>query len=92
MQVEELIWREHIIEKLQRKHQVTQAEVEEVFFAGRPYFRSSSNVVYAFGQTQAGRYLFVVFKYVGQERAAIITARAMDHAERRYYKKRRGLP
>lgn len=92
MQVEELIWREHTVEKLQRKHQVTQAEVEEVFFLGKPYFRGSGKVSYVFGQTQAGRYLFVVFKSLGQGRAEVITARPMDQAERRHYKKRRGLP
>ena len=54
------------------------------------HFRVSRDVIYAFGQTQAGRYLFVVFRFLSQGRAQIITARAMDETEKRCYKKRRG--
>ncbi|MBI1742615.1 hypothetical protein HYR54_06050 [Candidatus Acetothermia bacterium] len=65
--------------------------MEEVFFANSPQFRKSGEVTYAFGQTRAGRYLFIVFKHLSRGRAQVITARAMDQTEKRYYKKRRGL-
>lgn len=91
MQVEELVWHEQVVEKIQHKHRVTQTEVKEVFFSGTPHFRGAGGVAYAFGQTQAGRYLFIVFKPLGQRRAEIITAREMNPTEKRYYKKRKGL-
>jgi len=88
VQIERLVWRRKTVEKIQRKHRVTREEVEEIFW-GQPYFRRSGEVAYAFGQTRAGRYLFVVFKSVGQSYAEILTAREMDETEKHYYKKRR---
>jgi uncharacterized DUF497 family protein len=91
LRVEELIWLPPVVEKIKRKHQVTPAEVEEVFFEDAPTFRKSGGVVYAFGQTHAGRYLFIVFEHLAHGRARVITARQMDNKEKRHYKKRRDL-
>ena len=44
---------------------------------------------YVTGQTEAGRYLFVVVRYVGRGRARVITARDMEKQERSRYDKRR---
>ena len=42
----------------------------------------------ALGQTEAGRYLYIVFVPVEGTRAKVITARDMDDSQRRKYKRR----
>ena len=42
---------------------------------------------YAYGQTDAGRYLFVVFIYKLNRRALILSARDMTDKERQLYRK-----
>ncbi len=78
---------------LERKHNVRQAEIREVF-AHRPQFRfvekghrRSENVYAALGQTKAGRYLIVFFVYKKDGRALVLSARDMTQAERRKYEK-----
>jgi hypothetical protein len=65
MEVKGLIWLQNIVEKLSRKHSVTQQEVRDVF-ANRPRFRlvekghrPGENLYSASGKTAAGRYLIV---------------------------------
>ncbi|SFR18463.1 BrnT family toxin [Desulfoscipio geothermicus] len=93
MEISQFIWNEDIIEHI-AKHDVTPEEVEEVCF-GRPLIIKNKQATkginptyYALGQTDTGRYLFVVFIYFKQGRAMVITARDMDQAERKYYKRR----
>jgi hypothetical protein len=68
------------------KHKVSPKEVEEALFENDPYIRSWSGVYHAYGRTQAGRYLFVVFAQLGRRQAQIITARDMTLRERRLYR------
>ncbi len=91
MQIDEVIWQSQFVEKLASKHGVKTTEVEEVL-ANRPYFRfaskgnrSGEDVYSAMGQTDAGRYLIVIFILKQRQRALIISARDMDRKERRYY-------
>jgi uncharacterized protein len=92
MQIENLIWLDNIVEKLESKHQVSIDEVEQIF-QGRPHFRyvskgrhhKSENVYAAYGQTEAGRYLTVFFIHKPGRLALIISARDMDSKERRAY-------
>lgn len=93
LQISQLVWNEHIIEHIAR-HNVLTEEVEEVCF-GQPLIMKSKQAVkgvnptyYALGQTEAGRYLFIMFIYFKQGRAIIVTARDMDQAERKYYQRR----
>lgn len=93
MEIYQFIWNEDIIEHIAR-HSVTPEEVEEVCF-GRSLIAKNKQVTkginptyYALGQTDTGRYLFVMFIYFKQGRAMVITARDMDHAERKCYKRR----
>jgi len=86
-----LIWLDEIIEKLEQKHRVQQAEVREIF-ASHPQFhfvekghRRGENVYAAFGQTHAGRHLIVFFVYKKDRRALVLSARNMTRAERRRY-------
>ena len=67
MKLSGIIWLEEIIEKIDRKHRVTQDEVRDVLTSSS-YFRfvekghrRGENVYSAMGQTSAGRYLIVLF-------------------------------
>jgi uncharacterized DUF497 family protein len=88
------IWLTEIIQKLWRKHGVSQAEVEEMF-DNRPRFRfvekghrQGENVYAALGRTDAGRYLICFFVYKRDGRALPLSARDMSRAERRGYEKK----
>ncbi|MFQ6042026.1 MAG: BrnT family toxin [Candidatus Poribacteria bacterium] len=91
MRVEDFIWKENIVDKLERKHDVTTEEVEEVF-RNRPRFQfvevghvDGENVYAAMGQTDAGRYLIVYFILKPSKEALVISAREMNRKERRRY-------
>ena len=69
MKIENVIWLSSIVDKLASKHHVETNEVEEVFDF-KPKFRfvqkgdrRGENVYMALGQSEAGRYLAVVFLY-----------------------------
>ena len=94
MKIIGFIWLEDIVQKLLRKHAVTQKEVAEIF-ANRPRFRfvekghrSGENVYAALGQTDVGRYLVIFFIYKKDRRALILSARDMTDSERRRYAKK----
>ena len=94
MYVADIIWLPHIVDKLEWKHRVTPAEVEQVLF-GRPLFRKAQkghvpgeDVYAALGQTEAGRYLVVFFVYKQTREALILSARDMDAQERRQHERR----
>ncbi len=65
-------------------HDVEPYEAEEVF-ANRPFIRKVKEGKYmAFGQSNSGRYLTVVFAYRGQNRAYVVTARDSNWKEVKY--------
>jgi hypothetical protein len=81
-------------EKLERKHNVRELEVQQIF-ANEPYFRFSErgryegeDVYVAFGQTDGGRYLVVFFIHKLTRVALVLSARDMDAKERRQYGRR----
>jgi len=87
MYINNIIGLDEIVEKNEREHQVFQDEVEEVFY-NRPKFRKGQkgkyegeDLYYAYGRTDAGRYLFVVFIYKKTHDALIISARDMDETK-----------
>ena len=94
MEIRSLIWLPAIIEKLEFKHSVDTEEVEEVFRntptlrRGPKGQRVGENLYKAYGQTDAGRYLFVVFIYKLNHRALVLSARDMTESERRLFRKR----
>ena len=80
------IWLRNIVEKIEAKHRVS------LVFLAPPQFRrlekgkvEGEDVYGAYGQTEAGRYLTVVFIRKLGGRALIITARDMDSKERKQY-------
>ena len=94
MRIESFIWYRGITDKLLWKHNVTREEVEEVI-QNRPKFKfiekgkiKKENLYSARGQTNAGRYLTVLFIYKLTKEALIVTARDMDSKERKSYDKK----
>lgn len=94
MKIAGLVWLRSIIEKLERKHNVRQQEVREVF-DNAPHFRfvekghhPGENLYSALGRTDAGRYLAVYFIYKFDRSALVVSARDMTRAERRKYEQR----
>jgi uncharacterized DUF497 family protein len=92
--IEGFIWYRNIVDKLLWKHNVSHEEVEELF-ENRPRFKliekgkiKNENLYSARGQTNAGRYLAVLFIYKKTKEALIVTARDMDSKERKNYGKK----
>jgi len=88
-----IVWLPEIVEKLEVKHGVDVEEVEELLTL-RPIYRKGprgnrkgENVYLAYGQTEAGRYLLVVFIYKLNQNALILSARDMTDSERRLYRR-----
>lgn len=93
VRIDFVVWLPSVIEKLDVKHGVAIEEVEQVFRLG-PAFRRGprgrrrgENLYLAYGQTEAGRYLFVVFILKANRRALVLSARDMTESERRMYRK-----
>ena len=94
MRINGIIWLRDVIDKLAFKLRVEQEEVEEVF-DNRPKFRflekgerAGEDVYVALGQSNAGRYLAVMFIHKKSKDALILSARTMAPKERRLYGKK----
>ena len=94
MKIESVIWLRDIVDKLAWKHQVDPDEVEEVL-NNRPKIRfvekgerADEDVYMALGQTDAGRYLALLFIYKKTKDALILSARDMANKERKQYGKK----
>lgn len=94
MYINDIIWLEDVVQKIFTKHSVTTDEVEEVFLS-RPRYRRAQrgefegeDLYYAYGQTDGGRYLLVVFIYKKAKDALVISARDMERNERKRYAKK----
>ena len=94
MRIAEIVWIEADAVHLSR-HDVTPEEVEEVLASGpvwrrgRVHPETKRRSVYALGQTEAGRYLFIVLSPRELGRARCVTAMDMDEKTRRYYQRHR---
>jgi uncharacterized DUF497 family protein len=95
MQVKSVTWLPNVEDKLLRKHNTLMSEVEEVLF-GSPHIRfvekghhPDEDLYAAYGQTEEGRYLMVLFVLKAGRQALIISAREMDHKEQRSYDRRK---
>lgn len=94
MRLDEVIWKEQFVDKLEQKHQISTEEVEDVLF-GKPHIRRAQkgtvkgeDLYAAYGQTEAGRYVIIFF--IKKETAALpISARDMTDAEAKYYDKQK---
>jgi len=88
-----IIWLQRIVEKLAKKHHISKDEVEQVF-VNNPQYRfleqgriEGENVYSAYGRTDTGRYVTVIFILKFGNHALIISARDMDKKERKQYGK-----
>ena len=95
MLLDEIIWLEQFVEKIEWKHDVNTFEVEEVL-CSRPYALRAEkgripgeDLYAAYGQTDAGRYLVVFFIYKGRATALPISARDMKAKEQRFYERKK---
>ncbi len=91
LKIQKLIWKEPFLDKIVAKHGVKESEVEEVLLS-EPHIRlaekgrvKGEHLYFAYGQTDSGRYLIILFIWKGQGSALPISARDMTAAERRYY-------
>ncbi len=94
MYIDDIIWLDYVVEKIQHKHNVSPAEVEEVFY-NKPKYRKAQkgkfegeDLYYAYGRTDSGRYVLVIFIYKKTKDALVMSARDMDNNERRRYAKK----
>jgi uncharacterized DUF497 family protein len=95
MRIRWVIWNDYFLNKIRRKHAVTEAEVEQVLRRSHLFRKAETGKVpgedlyIAHGQTDAGRYLLVLFIMKPPDGALPISARDMTKPERRYYGKRK---
>ena len=74
------------------EHGVSPFEVEEVILFCRPFYQRSRESKYvAYGVTEEGRHLFIVFAIKSSGQIRVVTARDMEEKEKRYYRKRKGV-
>ncbi|MDP2766864.1 MAG: BrnT family toxin [Candidatus Methanoperedens sp.] len=91
LNINRIIWKEIFIKKIENKHQVTMAEVDEILYGKKKVYRMAKgdvkgeNVYLALGKTRAGRYLSVFFILKKNNEVLPISARDMDNKERRKY-------
>ena len=90
MRIDELLWPRERVEHIAR-HGVTPEEVEQSCFGQPLVLRAKSYgenpVYYVLGQTDAGRYLFVVVIQFPDGKGYPITARSMTEKEKRRYQR-----
>ena len=87
MRIDELEWTLERVDHI-AQHDITPEEVEEVLSSPPVFKRGRGGVYEAWGQTESERYLLVIFRYLGHNRAWPITARDMDENEKRFVRKK----
>jgi len=70
------------------RHQFTPNEVEEVFAGDYKVRRTRQKLYIALGESFDGRLAFVVFRRLSAGLIRVITARDMDHSERRLFRRK----
>jgi uncharacterized DUF497 family protein len=91
MKVTGIIWLNNIVDKLDWKHNLIPEEVEQVF-VNKPQYRllergkiEGEDVYSAYGRSEEGRYITVIFIRKAGGKALVISARDMDGKERKQY-------
>ena len=92
MFINDIVIDPYVADKIRSKHHVSEQEVYEIFENDEEtvWIRRSHKVggrYVAYGQTLGGRYLFVPFELDEENTAHIVSAREMDEAERRLYRR-----
>ena len=91
MKIVECLWLDRFVDKIIRKHNVYPDEVEEVL-SSEPAIRKvekddvkGENLYIAFGKTNGGRHISVLFVRKKDQRALVISARDRTSKERKKY-------
>ncbi len=91
MKIVGFVWLPEIVDKLNYKHNVQVEEVEQIL-ENRPTFcfaqrsnHEGEDAYAAFGQTEAGRYIVVIFIYKQNREVLILSARDMAVKEKKWY-------
>ncbi len=87
MRIDDVEWTSDRVEHIAR-HAISPEEVEEVLASAQFFKRGRGGVYEAWGRTESGRYLLVIFRYLGHNRAWPITARDMDENEKRILRRK----
>jgi uncharacterized DUF497 family protein len=95
LRIENIVWQEHIIDKIMSKHAMDPEEVESALFNldVRPHFYKKGDdryLVYCRSEN-TGAYIFAVIAMREPKTATVITARPMTDSEKTAYRKIRGL-
>ncbi|MBI2760991.1 MAG: BrnT family toxin [Chloroflexi bacterium] len=91
MRIDALEVDDEILDKIESKHGVTFEEVEDACFSSHRHLRRGREGLYQlFGQTDDGRYLFVVLAALGGGAWKVVTARGMTERERGLFQQHRG--
>jgi uncharacterized DUF497 family protein len=85
--ISEFEWDDYNLLHIER-HQFTPEEVEEVFAGDHRIRRTREKRYLALGETLDGRLAFIVFRRLPRGRIRVITARDMDRAERRQFRRK----
>lgn len=86
--IESLEIDDHILEKIEKKHNLRFNEVEEACLSNRRHVRKGRDGLYkVFSQTVAGRYILAVLVNKGDGYWKVATAREMMDSERQLYEK-----
>jgi uncharacterized protein len=91
LKIVECLWLDRFVDKIIRKHNVYPDEVEEVL-SGDPKIRKvekgdvkGEDLYIAFGKTNGGRHISILFVRKKDQRALVISARDMTSKERKKY-------
>jgi len=92
--IDNVIWKDEFVKKIEIKHHVTTNEVEEILYGKKKVHRinkgdvKGEDVYLALGKTYAGRYLSIFFILKSDHHSVLpISARDMDSKERRQYER-----
>jgi uncharacterized DUF497 family protein len=89
--IESLEIDDHILDKIESKHNISFEEIEQACQSEARHVRRSREGLYKlFSQTTGGRYILVVLINLGKGNWKIATAREMTDSERRLYSKTMG--
>ena len=90
MKIERISWDQETVDHIS-KHAVSPEEVEEALFndpASPLIMRGKEGTYLAYGKTNGGRFLLVVWA-AKHRKTKIITARDMSKKEKQFYKRRK---
>jgi len=86
--IESLEIDDHILDKIESKHNIRFSEAEEACLSDKKHVRKGREELYkVFSRTLAGRYFLVVITDQGGGTWKIVTAREMTDSERQLYRK-----